>query len=345
MGLLRVDLTMRTFLYERHVALGAKLVDFAGWEMPIHYQGILQEHQAVRERVGLFDVSHMARVSIVGKEALPFVDWLSTNRLKGVGRATYTCLCNADGGTVDDTLVYHESDTSFFLVLNASRRKADLAHLRRESAPFDVQIIENFHHEGILALQGPLASQYYPEMKPMTFRREGELIISETGYTGSGGVELFGPQEQISALWDHFIAKGVEPIGLGARDTLRLEKGYALYGHELSLEIAPLESVSKWTVCLDKEFLGKKGAAGLGRSAYGIKMEEGAIPREGYRVYSGETEESFLLGRVTSGGFSPSLKIPIALILSEQSLSPNERVYVEIRGKNVPGRVSPLPFI
>lgn len=332
---------MKTLLWDRHQALGAKLVDFAGWEMPIQYKGILQEHDAVRQKAGVFDVSHMARVTVKGKEAALFLDWISTNKLKGVGKATYTCLCDSTGGVVDDTILYQESEESFFLVLNASRRRADLAHLKRESAAFDVEIIENFQTEGILALQGPEASNFMPSVKPMTFIRENDVILAGTGYTGSGGIEIFAPHEKILEIWDKLIAAGVEPIGLGARDTLRLEKGYALYGHELSLEIAPLESVSAWTVDMKKEFLGKSGVKGLGRRPYGIKMLEGSIPREGYRVFLNEQE----IGKVTSGGFSPSLKIPIALILSEQSLSLNEKVNVEIRGKMIPGQVTALPFV
>jgi aminomethyltransferase len=331
---------MKSPLYERHVALGAKMVDFAGWQMPLQYKGILQEHLAVRNKGGLFDVSHMGRVAVSGKEAFPFLDYLSTNSLRGAGKATYTCWCDEAGGTVDDLLVYCENPTSYFVVLNASRKEADLAHMRRSAAQFDVVIDPVFENEGILAYQGPEAVAFAPHLKPMQFERRGDLIVAATGYTGSGGVEIFGPKSAIVSLWDELIAKGVEPIGLGARDTLRLEKGYALYGHELSETISPLESVSAWTVAGNKSFLGQSGVKGKGRKAYGVKMEGREIPREGYEVYKGDR----LIGRVTSGGFSPSLKIPIALILSDEPLEFGEAVAIIIRDKRCSGRIVPIPF-
>lgn len=327
-------------LHERHIALGAKMVDFAGWEMPLQYKGILQEHASVRQKAGLFDVSHMGRVAVTGKEAYLFLDFLSTNQLRGAGKATYTCWCNEAGGTVDDLLVYCENETSFFVVLNASRKEADLDHMRRIASRFEVKIDPVFEHEGILAYQGPEAKLFAPHLKPMHFERQGDLIVAATGYTGSGGVEVFGSHKAIVELWDRLIAQGVEPIGLGARDTLRLEKGYALYGHELSETISPLESVSAWTVAEGKSFLGKSGVKGRGRKAYGVKMEGREIPREGYQVL----KEGKLIGQVTSGGFSPSLKIPIALILSDEPMKMGEAVAILIRDKPCPGRIVPIPF-
>lgn len=331
---------MKGPLYDRHVELGAKIVDFAGWQMPLHYTGVLEEHQAVRQKAGLFDVSHMGRVEVKGKDALLFLDYLSTNTLRGEGIATYTCWCDGKGGTVDDLLVYHESPTSLFLVLNASRKEADLAHMRTLAGGFEVMINPVYEKEGILAYQGPDAVSYAPHLKPMRFERRGDLIIAATGYTGSGGVEIFGPKAAIVKIWDELIAEGVKPIGLAARDTLRLEKGYALYGHELSESIAPKESVSAWTVSSDKDFFGKEHSQGLGRHAYGVKMEDRQIPREGYLVL----KEGREIGFVTSGGFSPSLKIPIALILSRETLSQGESITIIIRDKPCRGVVSPLPF-
>ena len=211
--------------------------------------------------------------------------------------------------------------------------------MQKQAKRFEVEIEECFHHEGILALQGPEADRYFPRVAPMTFRREGDVIFSGTGYTGSGGMEIFGPKEEIVALWDQLIEKGVEPIGLGARDTLRLEKGYALFGHELSETISPTESVSAWTVKLDKEFLGKNRLK-FGRKAYGVEVHDQAIPRESFNVFS----EGALVGYVTSGGFSPSLKKPIALILSEKIHHPKDLLEIEIRGRRVSASVCPLPF-
>lgn len=331
---------MKTPFFDRHVALGAKMVSFAGWEMPIQYKGILHEHEAVRKRAGLFDVSHMARVAVKGKEASQFFEWISTNKLHGPGRATYTCFCNDLGGTVDDAMVYKESDTSLFVIINASRRQIDLNHFKNQAKRFDVAIEEPFHKEGILALQGPEAGRYLPKIPYMTFRQEGELIFSGTGYTGSGGIEIFGPENQLISLWDQLIREGVEPIGLGARDTLRLEKGYALYGHELSETISPTESVSAWTVKLEKDFLGKERLS-TRRKAYGVRVNDPALPREGFRIFSNEIP----IGYVTSGGFSPTLKVPIALILSEKPLQPSDPLTIEIRGRQISASVTSLPFI
>lgn len=331
----------KTALYQEHIELHAKMVDFGGWQMPLQYTGILEEHKAVRENAGLFDVSHMARVAFKGKEAAKFADYISTHHLKESGKAVYTCLCNEQGGTVDDVLIYKESDESLFCVLNASRRESDLEHLYKVAQNFDVTIEECFHHEGILALQGPLVADYFPLVKPMRFERRGDMIVSGTGYTGSGGVEIFAPTESIVKLWKELIAQGVTPIGLGARDTLRLEKGYALYGHELSETISPIESVSKWTVSLDKDFLGKQALSQYSRHAYGVKLLESSIPRQGFEVF----KEGQSIGTVTSGGFSPSLKIPIALILVKESLEENELIEIEIRGKKVAGTVVALPFL
>ena len=332
---------MKTALFDRHVALGAKMGDFAGWEMPLQYKGVLVEHQAVRERAGLFDISHMARVSIRGRDAARFMEWLSSHRLRGDFSATYTCLCNEAGGTVDDVLVYRENETSFFVICNAARREADLAHFRRYKKGFDVDIEESFRTEGILALQGPEADRYLPSLPRMSFERRGNLIVSGTGYTGSGGVEIFGSNELIRALWDELLAKGAMPIGLGARDTLRLEKGFALYGHELSEEISPIESVSSWTISPGKDFLGKESLSRWGRRAFGIRMQEGSIARSGFKVF----QEGDEIGEVTSGGFSPTLKIPIALILSRKPLKMGEDVAVKIRERYVAATVSPLPFV
>lgn len=334
---------MRTALWENHVALGAKMVDFAGYEMPIQYKGIVHEHLTVRNKVGVFDVSHMGRVIIRGEEAGKFIEWLSTNSMKGPGRAVYTCFCDAKGGTVDDAIVYQEDENSFFTILNASRKQDDLNHIREHAVRFNVKIEECFHDEGILALQGPEASKHLSTSlsKPMRFEKQGDLIISTTGYTGSGGYEIFGPTDSIGKLWDRLIAEGVEPIGLGARDTLRLEKGYALYGHELSLDISPLESVSAWTVHREKDFLGKEGVHGKGRFAHGLILADSPIPREGFKVFADDEEVGF----VTSGGFSPSLKIPIALILCQRQMASGMPLAVEIRGKRFLGTVTSLPFI
>jgi aminomethyltransferase len=349
---------MKTPFYERHLALKAKIVPFAGWQMPIQYKGILEEHRMVREQVGIFDVSHMGRVGISGPDAEKLLNFLSTNEIKGKkeGSATYTVWCNSQGGSVDDLLVYKEASDRFFVIVNASNREKDLEHLQNEGAGFRVEI-HPFFEEAILAVQGPRAKEFlipfFPkieELAPKTFStftyQDQEIIVSATGYTGSSGFELFGPKEPLLILWDRLIAKGVEPIGLGARDTLRLEMGYALYGHELSETIAPIESVSAWTVKEEKgDFLGKQALLTLENSPYkrsqvGVILQDPGIAREGYPVL----KDGEKIGQVTSGTFSPSLRQSIALVMIEGNLGEGEIVEVEIRGRQVPAKVVELPF-
>lgn len=354
---------MKTALYEKHCALGAKIVNFAGWEMPLQYKGIAQEHLIVRHGVGIFDVSHMGRILISGNEAEILLDYLSTNSIAGKPNmsATYTVWSDGLGGCVDDLIVYKKDPLHFFVVVNASNRLKDLEHLKRYSMAFDVQIEETFSTEGILAIQGPhaiqVAKRIFPEiaeLKPMHLLfsqyKEQSIILSGTGYTGAGGLEIYAPNSIIVDLWDLFLqtgqVEGIQPIGLGARDTLRLEMGYALYGHELSDTISPSESVSRWTIrWKKKDFLGKQKLQQLEndpkkRSEYGIVLSDNRIAREGYEVYQGDK----LLGQVTSGSFSPSLNKSIAIILVEGKLNQGDFVEVQIRQSRVKGEVVSLPF-
>lgn len=353
---------MKTCLYERHVNLGAKMVDFFGWQMPLQYQGIIQEHLTVRQSLGLFDVSHMARVLVEGPEAEPFLDYLSTNQIEGKKdlTATYTVWCSERGTCVDDVIVYKKDQEHFFVIINASNREKDLLHLRAQSQNFHVQITPLFE-DGILALQGPqalsLMDRLFPKTSSLPFMRflnlsyQGqELVISRTGYTGEEGVEIYASSELISLLWDRLLDEGkdlgIQPIGLGARDTLRLEKGYALYGHELSEDIYASETVSAWTIRKDKkEFMGKQALHALEnsfkkRGEYGIILIDKGVAREGYRVMkNGEC-----IGRVTSGTFSPSLNQSIALVLAEKVLNVGDQVDIEIRQQYAKAKVVNLPF-
>lgn len=354
---------MRTALYSRHVALKAKIIDFAGWEMPLHYQGIIQEHFAVRQNVGIFDVSHMGRILIKGSDAEVFLDYLSTNSIfnKANGSATYTLWCHANGGTVDDLIVYKQTSHDFFVVVNAANRQKDLEHLQKHAQGFSIQIEDRFQQDGILAIQGPkaelLVAHFFPkvlELKPMHFIlqefEKNPIVLSRTGYTGAGGFEIYAPQELTVLLWDRLLEKGkhfgISPIGLGARDTLRLEMGYALYGHELKDDIAPIESVSAWTVKWNKkDFLGKDKLQKLENSStkrfeYGITLAGKGIAREGYPIYRYDK----MIGKVTSGTFSPSLNKAIALILVHDTLTLNDSLQVEIRQHRVDAQVTALPF-
>lgn len=339
------------------------MVDFSGWSMPVQYKGILLEHQAVRSHVGIFDVSHMGRIAVEGLGAEALLDYLSTNTIIGKkdGTATYTVWCTESGYPVDDLIIYKESPTKFFVVANASNRNKDLDHLLHYSAPRDVIINACFHEEGIIAVQGPnalpLIRSLFPEAKSLehmhfiTVEREGlPIIISATGYTGEQGVEIFAPNKAIVSLWKQLIkegkAFGIEPAGLGARDTLRLEMGYALYGHELSDTIAPNESVSHWTIKEGaRDFVGKKAlealqASGKKRFQHGVILEGKGIPREGYPVIqNGKT-----IGTVTSGTFSPSLQKGIGIVLVEKKLKEGDSVEIAIRQSAHPAKVAHLPF-
>lgn len=354
---------MRTPLYAIHCRLGARIVDFNGWEMPLQYTGILEEHRAVRSAAGLFDVSHMGRVLFQGPDAEPFADYISTNKIAGKkeGTATYTVFANEKGGSVDDALLYKESATSFFTVVNAGNRQKDLIHFHKAAANFDVAIADRYAGEGLLALQGPKALALICDLFPETAKLEpfhfipvafngANIILSRTGYTGEKGVEIIAPLDAIPPLWELLMKRGepygIRPIGLGARDTLRLEMGYALYGHELSEEISPIESVSSWTVKFkERNFIGKEAIltlkeSGSKRCAGALILEEKGIAREGYPLYRGETQ----IGAITSGTLSPSCGKAIALFLADRELLAGEELYVEIRSRRCRAIVASLPF-
>jgi len=357
-------MTSKTPLYDRHTALEAKLAPFAGWEMPIQYKGILTEHRAVREHVGLFDVSHMGQIMVDGPDAEQLLDYVSTNRISGKvpGSATYTVWCDEDGGSVDDVIVYKIADSRYFVVVNAGNRDKDYAHLTAQARlhHFNVDIRPLFSNRGILSLQGPssfpLLNALIPEttsLKPMHIISldGGALLVSRTGYTGAGGFEIYGSDETIIKWWDLLLDKGkpygILPVGLGARDTLRLEMGFALYGHELTESIAPSESVSAWTIKWDKQdFLGKKALEYLEKSskkryANGVKILDKAIMRQGCPIM----KEGVSIGEATSGGFSPTLECSIGLVLSRTPLQNGDLIDVQIRSNICQARVEELPFV
>lgn len=355
---------LRTTLFSAHVALGAKIVEFAGWQMPIYYEGIILEHLKVRKAVGLFDISHMGRILVRGPDAEVFLDYLSTNQIKDKPdfSATYTPWCNESGGCVDDLLVYKKNETDYFVIVNAANRQKDLAHLKKHALNYRVDIQDRYDEDGILALQGPNANalifKFFPEAKkiphmhflPVQFQDQ-EILLSNSGYTGAGGFEIYAPNDLIVALWHSFLLEGkdlgIVPVGLGARDSLRLEMGYALYGHEITEQIAPTESVAYWTVKLHKEnFLGKSAlqelqASPIKRNEYGIVLIDKGIARAGYDVLKGDT----MIGTVTSGIHSPTLNQAIAMILVQGSLQEGEEVAIQIRQHRCRAQVVKLPFI
>jgi aminomethyltransferase len=348
----------RTPLYEEHRALGARLVDFAGWEMPVRYAGIKAEHEAVRNEVGLFDVSHMGEVVFRGPEAEEAVQRLVTRDVSrlAVGQAGYAAVCYEDGGTVDDVLVYRRA-RDFLIVVNASNREKDVEHFRSHTGDLDVDIIDESDDWGLLALQGPRAAELLQaltqtDLLGIRYYRfvEGELgispvVLSRTGYTGEDGFEIFARPEDAPAIWRRLIEAGAVPVGLGARDTLRLEAGMCLYGNELDAETTPLEAGIGFAVHLDKEqeFVGqeallKEKEEGLRKRLVGFKVEGRGIARHDYPVMVGGEP----VGLVTSGTQSPTLDEAIGLALVAPEVE--DRFEVVIRDRPVPARAVPLPF-
>ena len=363
-----------TPLHDAHVALGAKMVPFAGFDMPIQYSSILDEHRAVREAAGLFDVSHMGEVLVRGPQALDFVQHLVTNDATKLydGKAMYAVLCQADGGAVDDLLVYRMAEDDYMLVVNASNIEKDLAHIRavHAEAGFDCTVEDASERTALLALQGPKAFdviaevtdlpvadvKYYHFLRPEpgAFLGCERAILSHTGYTGERGLEIYCEPERAVDVWNALLAAGekhgLRPAGLGARDTLRLEAGYALYGHELSETINPLEAGLGWVVKLDAgdfvgaEALRKVKAEGPKRKLVGFVMEERGIPRQGCALLSPEGRP---LGEVTSGSQSPTLGRGIGLGFvpnDEACTTVGQPLHVDVRGRMLRARVAKPPF-
>jgi aminomethyltransferase len=348
----------RTPLYAEHKALGARLVDFAGWEMPVQYAGIMAEHQAVRNDVGLFDVSHMGEIVFRGPQAEEAVQHLVTRDVSrlAVGQAGYAAVCYENGGTVDDVLVYRRAG-DFLIVVNASNREKDFEHFLVNTQDLDVEIVDESNDWVLLALQGPRAVEL---LQPFTQTdlsmiryyhfAEGEVgvspvVLSRTGYTGEDGFEIFARPEDAPSLWRRLIEAGAAPAGLGARDTLRLEAGMCLYGHELDAETTPLEADIGFVVHLDKEeeFIGQEALRrekeeGLKKRLVGFKVEGRGIARHDYPV----AVDGEMVGRVTSGTFSPTLNEPIGLAFVKPGVE--DGFEVVIRGRPVPARTVPLPF-
>lgn len=310
----------RTCLYQEHVELGAKMVPFGGFEMPLQYSDITDEHNAVRQACGVFDVSHMGEVLVTGPEAERFVQHIFTNDVSGapVGKIFYGMMLHENGGTVDDLLVYKMGETQFFLVINAANIDKDYAWIESQAKAFDVQTENQSEHYGQLAIQGPKAEEVCRKVLGMelqdmefyhfaTLEKDGEtLIVSRTGYTGEDGFEVYGTHAYIVRAWQALMASGeVKPCGLGCRDTLRFEVGLPLYGDELGDDITPLEAGLGIFVKLDKpEFVGrealaKQKAEGLTRKIVGIELKSRAIPRHGYEVVAADSEE--VIGTVTTG--------------------------------------------
>jgi aminomethyltransferase len=351
-------------LHLKHIELQAKMADFGGWLMPIEYPGagVLAEHTAVRERVGLFDVSHLGKASVSGPGSLDFLNAMFTNDLTRItdGKAQYTLLCNDDGGVIDDLIAYRKSPTDFFLIPNASNTSEVVRTLQSE-APAGISVT-NLHEEfGVLALQGPKAHAVIqslginPTMDYMAFAEVSiagcEVILCRTGYTGEHGYEIVPRWSDAIVVWDALVA-AMKPFsgaicGLGARDTLRTEMGYPLHGHELSLEITPVQASAGWAIGWKKEsFRGSQTLraqreAGLVRTLRALKSNDRGIPRAGMVIKNSKGEE---VGVVTSGTFSPSLKTGIALALIEPIHTEGDELIIDVRGRTSSATIVSLPF-
>ena len=348
----------RTPLYDEHRALGARLVDFAGWEMPVQYEGIKAEHNAVRNHAGLFDVSHMGEAAFRGPDAEEAVQRLVTRDVSRLeeGQAGYSAVCYESGGTVDDVIVYRRPD-DFLVVVNASNREKDLEHFRSNTQDLDVEVADESDDWALLALQGPEAARLLQnltganlsDLRPFRFV-EGEVtgakaLVSRTGYTGEDGFELYLSPDDAPRVWRELLAAGATPSGLGARDTLRLEAGMCLYGNELDPETTPLEAGIGFAVHLDKEreFIGQEALRrekeeGLRKRLVGFEVEGRGIARHDYPVrVGGET-----VGHVTSGTLSPTLGKAIGLALVSPEVE--DRFEVVIRERPIEAHTVQLPF-
>jgi aminomethyltransferase len=353
----------RTPLHDVHVALGAKMVPFAGYEMPVQYpSGITAEHNAVRTSAGVFDVSHMGEVIVRGPDAIAFVQSITSNDVAklAINQVHYSTLLREDGTIVDDLLVYRYADF-LMLVINASNRDKDIAHLRAHVGKFDCTLTDISDDIALLAIQGPNAAALVQRLSDVPLDgvkyywfTEGNVAgvpatISRTGYTGEDGFELYFNAQHAEKVWKALMDTGaITPAGLGSRDSLRLEAGLSLYGHELDDNTTPVEASLSWLVKLgkDSDFLGRAKLAqqhtnGTDRKLVGFTIDERALPRQGYPVWYGDVN----VGSVSSGCMSPTLGVPIGTcFLPTAAAVPGTRFEIEIRGKRLPARVVKLPF-
>lgn len=356
----------RTPLADEHVKLGAKMVDFAGWLMPIQYKGLREEHNGVRTNVGLFDVSHMGEIRVKGPQALATLEWLTTNDVAklNAGEAQYSLLPNDQGGLVDDIIIYClEKDQDYLVCVNASNKDKDFAWMQKHNRGADIS--DESSQWGQVAVQGPKALALLDKlfhapistMKPFTFVTTtfagADVLVATTGYTGEKGAEIFVEAPATAHLWNSLLEMGqefgVQPIGLGARDTLRTEMKYSLYGHEIDDTTNPYEAGLGWVIKpAKKDFLNKAQILsvkekGLSRSLVGFQMLEKGIPRQSYTLFSAEGKE---IGMVTSGTHSPTLDAPIGIAyLATPYVAEGTEFWVDIRGRKVKAKVCKTPFV
>lgn len=357
----------KTALFNKHLALGAKMVPFAGFEMPVQYSGVTEEHFAVREKVGIFDVSHMGQFFVEGPKAKDLLQFVTSNNIDLLedGKAQYSCLPNGKGGIVDDLIVYKINEEKYFLVVNASNIEKDWQHILYYNEKFGAKLTNVSDEYSLIAIQGPKALETLQKLTEINLADipyyhftigvlDGvpEVIISNTGYTGSGGFEVYFKNQYAEQIWDALTQAGEEfgliPCGLAARDTLRLEKGFCLYGNDIDDTTSPLEAGLGWitkldTHFVDKDFLVKQKEEGIERKLVGFEMLERAIPRHGYPVLDAEGN---VIGKVTSGTMSPMRKIGIGLAyVDKPHFKMGTEIFIQIRNKSIPAKVVKLPFV
>ncbi|HVV68624.1 MAG TPA: glycine cleavage system aminomethyltransferase GcvT [Gammaproteobacteria bacterium] len=350
----------KTPLYTKHLDAGAKIVDFAGWDMPLHYGSQIDEHHQVRKDAGVFDVSHMLVVDLAGSRVEDFLRRLLSNdvaKLKNPGKALYTCMLNPQGGVLDDLIVYKQDGDRYRLVINAGRREQDLAWIKQQSQGFAVEITPRTDL-CILAIQGPnaltKASTIFPAalyekikaLRPFEAVEQAGYFIGRTGYTGEEGVEVLVPASEAPVFWDKILASDIKPCGLGARDTLRLEAGLNLYGSDMDESTTPLESNLGWTVAFepkDRDFIGRAALEAqkplISRKLVGLVLEQKGVLRNHQKVIISENG----CGEITSGSFSPTLQEAIAL--ARIPVTESTQCSVEIRGQQIPARIVKPPFV
>ncbi|RMZ59752.1 glycine cleavage system aminomethyltransferase GcvT [Chryseobacterium nematophagum] len=356
----------KTALYDKHVSLGAKIVPFAGFEMPVQYSGVTEEHFAVREKAGLFDVSHMGQFFIEGPGAKDLLQLVTTNNVNALenGKAQYSCLPNENGGIVDDLIVYKMEDDKYFVVVNASNIDKDWNHILKYNT-FGAKMTNASDDMSLLAIQGPKATEILQKLTDInlsqipyynftvgTIAGINNVIISNTGYTGSGGFEIYFKNEDAVKLWDEIINagenEGIIPCGLAARDTLRLEKGFCLYGNDIDDTTSPIEAGLGWITKFDKDFISKDTFAkqkeeGITKKLVGFELQDKGVPRHDYPVVDSEGN---IIGKVTSGTQSPMKKTGVGLAyVDKPHFKLDSEIFIQVRNKNIPAKVVKTPFV
>ncbi|MCH9694354.1 MAG: glycine cleavage system aminomethyltransferase GcvT [Gammaproteobacteria bacterium] len=351
----------KTPLFDKHNEAGARIVDFGGWDMPLHYGSQKEEHHSVRQNAGVFDVSHMTIVDLSGERVRDFLRYLVANdvaKLKDYGKALYTCMLNPDGGVIDDLIIYFIADTEYRLIVNAATRDKDLAWIREQAEAFAVAVAER-GELAMLAVQGPNARELAASciaaehrdaalaLRPFNGLQAGDMFVARTGYTGEDGWEVCMPASQAPGVWDRLLAAGVAPCGLGARDTLRLEAAMNLYGTDMDDNVSPLEAGLAWTIAWqpdERDFIGRaaleKHRANTDRQRFvGLLLEDKGVLRNHQKVLVDGAGE----GEITSGGFSPTIGKSIAL--ARVPAGDYDRAQVEVRGKLLNVRIVKTPFV